>query len=108
MGEKIMQLALGLLAAAALSAIIMLVQKRKNREAWSGTVAAIDTHTTYDADQNSRDYVTIRYLRDDGEMHSFECDASSYPFWFKDLRPGDRLVKPAGAGVPKRVAVSGQ
>jgi hypothetical protein len=102
MGENFVNIALGLLAAAALSAVIMLVQKRKNRDAWSGTVAAIERVPARHDDD--REYISIKYIRDDGELRSFECDASSYPFWFKDLQPGDRLIKPAGAGVPQRVA----
>ena len=99
-----MQVALGLLAAAALSVIIMLVQKRKNRDAWAGTVAAIEHHDTPSDAEDNRTYFCIRYIRDDGEMRSFDVEATSYPFWFKELRPGDRLVKPAGAGMPQRVA----
>lgn len=108
MSDKILQILLAILLAGGLSAIIMLVQRRKNRESWSGTVTDIRQHTTYDADWNPRDYITIRYRRDDGQDHSFEVDASSYGFWFADLRPGDRLVKPTGAGVPQRVGGTGR
>ncbi len=108
MSEKILQIFLVILLAGGLSAIIMLVQRRKNRDAWSGTVTDIRQYTTQDADWNPRDYISIRYRRDDGQDHSFELDASSYPFWFSGLRPGDRLVKPAGAAVPQRIPGPGR
>lgn len=106
MSEKIGQILLGLLAAAVLSAVIMLVQKRKNRTGWAGTVSKIEPYSTTDGDWNTRDYMRIHYIRDDGEIHSFECDATSYPFWFQGLQPGDRLEKPPGEGVPRRVAAA--
>ncbi|MGJ5819905.1 hypothetical protein [Paludibaculum fermentans] len=103
MGEKIVQVLLGLLAAGVLSAIIMLVQKRKNRDAWSGTVSAIERRSADYGDSNTHEFYLVRYIRDDGEILSFECEATSYPFWYKGMQPGDRLVKPAGAGMPQRV-----
>lgn len=106
MSEKILQIALGLLAAALLSGVIMLVQKRKNRTSWSGTVAAIEKYTQRGEGYDD-DYVSIRYIRDDGAMHSFECPAGSYPLWFGNLKPGDRLVKPAGESMPQRAVPAG-
>lgn len=103
MGDKIVPLLLGLLAAGVLSAIIMLAQKRKNREAWSGTVSSIERRSADYGDGNTREFFLVRYIRDDGEIRSFECEASSYPFWYQGMQPGDRLVKPAGAGMAQRI-----
>ncbi|MGC4054288.1 MAG: hypothetical protein QM757_34820 [Paludibaculum sp.] len=103
MAEKIVPLLLGLVAAGVLSAVIMLVQKRKNRDAWSGTVSAIERRSADYGDGNLSEFFLVRYIRDDGEIHSFECEASSYPFWYKDMKPGDRLIKPAGAGMAQRI-----
>jgi hypothetical protein len=103
MGEKILQILMVIVVAGGLSAIIMLVQRRKNKEAWSGTVTDIRRYQTQDADWNTRDYITIRIRRDDGQDRSLDVDASSYPFWFSGLKPGDRLLKPSGAGMPQRV-----
>ena len=57
------------MAAAGLSAVIMLVQRRKDNGSWAGPVVSIEKYTTQDADWN-------------GQMHSSEVDAgagSSHP-----------------------------
>lgn len=104
MGEKFGQILLGLLAAAALSAVIMLVQKRKYRTGWAGTVSKIERRTVQTDDWVSQEIFSIYYIRDDGEIHSFDCETSSYPYWFQGLQPGDRLEKPPGQEMPRRVA----
>ncbi|MCX6620398.1 MAG: hypothetical protein NTY38_04855 [Acidobacteria bacterium] len=93
--------------AGGLSAIIMLVQRRKHKDPWSGTVVSIQRHSSADADGDGCDFITVRYRRDDGQDCSFEVNASSYPFWYADLRPGDRLVKPAGEQIARRLDPAG-
>ncbi len=107
MGEKFGSLLLGLAAAGVLSAIILMAQKRKNRDAWSGTVSSIERRSADYGDANTREFFLVRYIRDDGEICSFECEASSYPFWYRGMQPGDRLVKPAGVGMPQRIPAAG-
>ena len=107
MGERVMQVVLAIVAAGGLSALIMLVQRRKNRDGWAGTVSGVDTQHLEYGDGYTRDVIVIKYIRDDGEIHSLEVDPSSFPFWFKNLQLGDRLVKAPGAGMPKHIPRSG-
>ncbi len=87
----------------------MLVQRRKNKDPWSGTVVSIDRCSAQDSDGNAGTCTSIRYRRDDnGQVRSYDVDASSYGFFFDGLQPGDRLVKPAGDRVPQRVAAAGK
>jgi len=108
MDEKIMQVLMVIVVAGGISAIIMLVQKRKNRTAWAGTVVSISRHAAQDAEDLLGDRVLIVCRLDDGQPFTYEVDASSYGFWFSGLAPGDRLVKPAGEQIPKRVAAAQQ
>ena len=97
-----------ILVAGGLSAIIMLVQRRKYKDGWTGTVVAIQPYSTQDGDWNQQDYISVRYRRDDGQDGSIDVDVSSYGFWYSTLRVGDRLVKAPGAQMPQRVAAAGR
>jgi len=100
--ENILYLILGLGLAAALSAIIMLVQKRKARESWQGVVVAIDSRWENDAEDMSIKCVTITVHRTDGRVESIRLQEMACQMWYSGLKVGDRLVKPAGETVARK------
>jgi len=102
-GENLLGALGSLTLAVALSAAIMLVQRRKAREGWSATVTRIAAHPGHSGEGGGEDLVRIHYVRDDGKHSSLDLPCSRYPLYFHGLQTGDRLVKPPGETIPRRV-----
>lgn len=104
MSESTLYTILGILAAAGLSAVLMVFQRRKLRERWEGTVTKIQAYTETDNNDSEEEYVKVSYRRDDGSVHTLRLRQYDCHKFYPALRIGERLVKERGEPLPKRVS----
>ena len=106
-----MEIFYGIMAAVALSVVIMFFQKKKKQTAWVGIVIKIGTkEADYNSDpeySSTNDWTsqtTIHYQMDSGKKGKIQLTKQQFNQMYPDLKAGDRLVKKAGADFPDRVS----
>jgi len=103
MSEVAIYTIVGLLVAAALSAILMLFQRRKPDEAWEGTVVGIQPFTKTDQEGDELAYVRITFRLNDSSERTLTLSEYDFQKLFPPLRIGERLIKKPGETLPTRI-----
>ena len=100
-----MELFLGILAAVALSLVIMAFQRKRTKAAWQGVVTRIKEETdVYDDENNFREgQILIHYRTDSGKKGKIRLSRHHFGTMFQGLKAGDRLEKQAGEPLPRWV-----
>ncbi len=79
--------------------------KRQRATSWKGTVTGVKhqrASVARDEDRRDDDQVTISYCTDEGRNDRYRTSMRVYRQYFAGLQVGERLVKTAGAFMPKR------
>jgi len=103
----------GIMAAVALSIVIMFFQKKKKKSNWSGIVIKIKTkEANYNADSeytSNSDWTTqifIHYKMDSGKKGKIHMAKQHYDKMYSALKVGDKLIKKEGADFPEIISES--
>ena len=92
-----MDLFYGILAAIALSAIIMLFQGRRRKQAWRGTVTKIRERPAGNIDDlDTKDFIDIYYKTEVGKRGKIHIYKKKFDEMYPGLQKGSRLIKQAG------------
>jgi hypothetical protein len=86
----------------ALTLFLTFRSKRKYAEQWQGSVTRISRMTGDGDDSPGRDLMRIEYRRDDGKTGRVDLDEATFQSRFAGVKPGDRLAKRPGEGMPER------
>ena len=96
-----MDLFYGILAAIALSAIIMLFQGRRRKQAWRGTVTKIRERPAGNIDDlDTKDFIDIYYKTEVGKRGKIHIYKKKFDEMYPGLQKGSRLIKQAGKNFP--------
>lgn len=109
--EDNMEIFYGIMAAVALSVVIMFFQKKKKQSKWSGSVIKIATkEANYNSDPeytSANDWTTqifIHYKMDSGKKGKIHMAKQHYDKMYSALKVGDRLIKKEGADFPEIIS----
>jgi len=95
----------GILAAIALSAIIMLFPGRRKKQAWRGTVTKIKERPAGNIDiLDYKDFVDIYYKTEDGKKGKIHIYKNKFETMYPGLKTGSKLIKQAGMDFPDMMA----
>jgi len=96
----------GILAAIALSAIIMLIQGKRRKQAWRGTVTKIKQRPAGNIDDlDTKDFVDIYYKTEGGKKGKIHLYKKKFDTMYPGLQKGSRLIKQAGKDFPDMAGV---
>ena len=95
-----MDLVYGILAAVALSMILMFFQNLKRKKSWQGTVTDIQKIEDEDSDGFSHTHYRIYYQTDSGKQGKIDLRDSYYESHYPNLEIGARLIKVTGRDYP--------
>lgn len=108
--EGNMEIFYGIVAAVALSVVIMFFQKKNKQNSWVGIVKKIKIkEANYNSDpeySSTNDWTSqtyIHYQMDNGKKGKFYVTTQQFNQMYPDLKVGERLIKKAGAHFPDRV-----
>ena len=95
----------GILLAIAIGVVIMMFQKKKIKESWSGVVVKLKREADYyDDDDNFREGDNIiHYKTDTGKKGKIRLRDYDMQRMYPNLKVGDRLLKESGQDYPKVV-----
>jgi len=98
----------GIMAAVALSVVIMFFQKKKKQSKWSGSVIKIVTKeanynsdSEYSSTNDLSSQIFIHYQKDSGKKGKIHLAKRHYDQIYPELKVGDRLIKREGADFPE-------
>jgi hypothetical protein len=97
MNEDIAGIIGGIALAVLLAVLFMRKQKANAAESWEAVVTKV-TSKGYqrDEDSPSETYIKIEYQRTDGKKGSLQLPEAQFEHYYRGLKAGDRLSKPAG------------
>ncbi|WP_019626128.1 hypothetical protein [Thioalkalivibrio sp. ALJT] len=99
--EDMLGLLGGIGLAVVISIALMAYQKKKRNQAWAGAVTDIRQFEATEEDRPGKEYVRVRYRRDDGKKGKLTLERYQYQQMFPDLKVGDRLIKEVGQDHPR-------
>jgi len=102
MNSDVLPIAGGLCAFLGLTAVLTLRARKKMGEQWQGSVTGVKRLADTSDEGTGRETIRLTYRRDDGKAGSFDLDEGTFNARFAGMKPGDRLLKRAGAGLPER------
>jgi len=103
MSEGALYTIAGLVGAAVLTALLMLVLRRKHGDQWVGTVVEIQPFTKTDQEGDDLDYVRIACRLTDGSERTLNLREYDFQLRYPALHIGERLIKAPGEMLPARV-----
>ncbi|MGQ9918796.1 MAG: hypothetical protein ACUVS7_15415 [Bryobacteraceae bacterium] len=101
MNSDVLSIAGGLCAFLGLTAVVTLRARKKMTEQWQGSVTGLKRLADKSDEGTGREMIRLSYRRDDGKAGSFDLDEGTFNARFAGVKPGDRLMKRAGTGLPE-------
>lgn len=105
--EDILGLLGGIGLAVVISIALIAYQKKKRNRSWAGAVTGIRQFEDADEDGPGKQYVRVRYRRDDGKKGKLTLERYAYQQMYPSLKVGDRLIKEAGQDHPRVESATG-
>ncbi len=107
-----MEIFYGIMAAVALSLVIMAFQRKKKQKAWTGIVRKIkikaadfNSNPEFSSSNDWKSQAYIYYRMDTGKKGKIHMTEKQFNQMYPDLKVGDKLIKKAGADFPDKVSL---
>jgi hypothetical protein len=98
----------GIIAGIALLVLLMMIYARRQKagmaESWEAVVTKVQSKSFLrDQDSPSETYIKVEYQRTDGKKGSMQLPEGQFEHYYPGLKVGDRLSKPAGELVARKI-----